>query len=234
MLETQSNRAGSHNFPGMAHHLEICPDSCSRASTDYPLIHDFIVATYLQRRPGDVHHPADLAHGMLLLLVEPEQRLRAALHPDPDGRAAGPGTAGSIGGVPSVRTAAQPGSFCGGYLPVETIAVSLPPLAARVPRPAQTRFDLLLIAAKGEAPAGKPLHIVIPSKGPAHLACGGPGLEAYSCADAGRARPGSVVESTGIRMHGQHIIRVRRQWGSGLESSGRRVKSGRCARNISD
>jgi len=47
MLETQSNRAGSHNFPGMAHHLEICPDSCSRASTDYPLIHDFIAAMYL-------------------------------------------------------------------------------------------------------------------------------------------------------------------------------------------
>lgn len=53
----------------------------------------------------------------------------------------------------SVRSAAQAGSLCGGYLPFEiSIVIVARPPAVRVPRPAQAGPDFRRRAAKGKAP----------------------------------------------------------------------------------
>jgi len=117
-----------------------------------------------------------------------------------------------------VCVTAKPGPRVGIHQIAEAIrGVIWLPRAGRVSRPAETRSFLFRRATKGEAPAGKPLHIVMPSKGPAHLGFAGCGLEAYLCVNAGRVRPESVIESTFIRMHGQHILCVCRQRAAGLD-----------------
>jgi len=88
----------------------------------------------------------------------------------------------------------------------------LPPPAARVPRPAQARQDLIVGAAKGKAPAR--MAGVAPVVGAVIAKClieggiGGCGPEADPCANSGRVRTGSVIEGILIRMARSYTKRL--------------------------